>query len=327
MENRDVIIVGGGPAGSSAAHRLQKAGQNVLILDKQEFPRLKLCAGWITPEVLEALEITPEEYPHGILTMQHFHIKFRGLPVNLDTLQYSIRRIEFDDWLLQRSKVDVRKHTVQNIIQDEEGYYIIDNTYRAKYLIGAGGTSCPVGRALFSNVHPREKVRQAVTLEEEFAHDKNMDPESAHLWFFEDGMPGYSWVVPKSGGYVNVGIGALAQRLIRRKENIRDHWLRFIDKLDRLEIIKGHDFRPGGHNYYMASRKLKGKSGNAYLTGDAAGLATRDLAEGIGPAIQSGLMAADSILHDKEYNLNKINFYSIGIPLAGRFVELYMSGR
>ena len=57
MRNCEVLIVGGGPAGSSAAWRLSRAGRDVLVLDQAHFPRLKLCAGWITPEVVRDLEI------------------------------------------------------------------------------------------------------------------------------------------------------------------------------------------------------------------------------------------------------------------------------
>src|SRR5947209_4454313 len=65
MDSCDVLIVGGGPAGSSCAWRLRDCGLDVAILDKQVFPRNKVCGGWITPEVLEELEIDPDEYAPG----------------------------------------------------------------------------------------------------------------------------------------------------------------------------------------------------------------------------------------------------------------------
>jgi len=57
MRSYDVLIVGGGPAGSSAAWKLTRGGADVLVLDRERFPRLKLCAGWITPEVVRDLQI------------------------------------------------------------------------------------------------------------------------------------------------------------------------------------------------------------------------------------------------------------------------------
>src|SRR5665647_1211383 len=62
MESCDVLIVGGGPAGSSCAWRLRKQGLDVVIMDKSQFPRDKVCAGWVTPAVLDALRFDTESY-------------------------------------------------------------------------------------------------------------------------------------------------------------------------------------------------------------------------------------------------------------------------
>ena len=58
----DVLIVGGGPAGASCAWALRQAGLDVVVLDQAQFPRDKVCAGWITPPVLTALGIDPQDY-------------------------------------------------------------------------------------------------------------------------------------------------------------------------------------------------------------------------------------------------------------------------
>ena len=68
MRSCDVLIVGGGPAGSAAAWKLRREGVEVLVLDRERFPRLKLCAGWITPEVVRDLDMDLEAYPHRLLT-------------------------------------------------------------------------------------------------------------------------------------------------------------------------------------------------------------------------------------------------------------------
>ena len=99
------MIVGGGPAGSAAARELVKRGVDVLVLDKETFPRLKLCAGWITPEVLHDLELDPKTYPHRFHTFERLHIHVKGLGFRVGSVQHSIRRFEFDSWLLQRSEI------------------------------------------------------------------------------------------------------------------------------------------------------------------------------------------------------------------------------
>ena len=62
MERCDVLIVGGGPSGSSCAWGLRDSGLDVLVLDKSVFPRDKVCGGWITPRVLAELKIDPSDY-------------------------------------------------------------------------------------------------------------------------------------------------------------------------------------------------------------------------------------------------------------------------
>ena len=93
---KEVIIVGGGPAGSTCAWQLGRAGIDCLVLDREPFPRLKLCAGWLTPEVLGDLELVPEAYPHGLLRFERLRMRFFGAGFTLRTRQYSIRRYEFD---------------------------------------------------------------------------------------------------------------------------------------------------------------------------------------------------------------------------------------
>ena len=62
METCDALIVGGGPAGSSCAWKLRQQGMDVMVLDKAMFPRDKVCAGWITPAVVQALQLDTEDY-------------------------------------------------------------------------------------------------------------------------------------------------------------------------------------------------------------------------------------------------------------------------
>ncbi len=72
MIHSQVIIVGGGPAGSTCAWMLQRHGIDCIILDKQPFPRTKLCAGWTTPRVIRDLQMDVERYPHSPQRVPHF---------------------------------------------------------------------------------------------------------------------------------------------------------------------------------------------------------------------------------------------------------------
>ena len=303
MREAEVIIVGGGPAGSSCAWRLQREGVDCLVLDKERFPRTKLCAGWITPQVVADLELDVASYPHRFLTFERLLFHFPWLGLRPRTVQHSIRRYEFDAWLLQRSGAPVEQHRVRDI-REQDGHYLIDGRYRCRYLVGAGGTRCPVYRQLFRDPSPRAKRKQVVTLELEFPCDYR-DPR-CHLWFFDHGLPGYSWYVPKADGYLNIGVGGFASRLKERNDDIKAHWQHLVRKLERKGLLQKQNLNPGGYSYYVRGRPATTRLGNAFIAGDAAGLATKDMAEGIGPAVRSGLRAADAIARGTDYDLDGI---------------------
>jgi flavin-dependent dehydrogenase len=311
VRRSDAIVIGGGPAGSTCAWKLRQAGLDVVVLDKAAFPRLKLCAGWVTPKVLRDLELAPGDYPHGLLTFETLRLHWGPVSIRHAARQHSIRRWEFDDFLLQRAGAEVHRHAVRDI-RAEGGGYVVDDLFRAKHLVGAGGSACPVYRALFRESNPRDGALQAATLEQEFACDWR-DPD-CHLWFFADGLPGYAWYVPKAGGQVNVGIGAMAGRLGRSDRKLRDYWDLFTRRLAKQGLVRHADYDPKGYSYYLRGRVDRVRDGNAFLTGDSAGLATRDMCEGIGPAVESGLRAARAIVDGTDYVLDDI------APLSGNSV-------
>lgn len=321
MQTTDVLVIGGGPAGSSCAWRLRQHGVETVLLDAQPFPRLKLCAGWITPNVLADLQFDPAQYPHRFNTFEKLVVHMFGLRVNVKTTQHSIRRFEFDDWLLRRSGVPVIQHNVREIVKDGENY-LIDGQYRAKYLVGAGGSKCPVYRSLFRDVSPRAHTQQIVALEHEFPYQYS-DPQ-CHLWFFRNKLPGYSWYVPKADGYLNIGIGGMAQVLIDRGDDIRRHWERFIGDMERTGLAQTGSVQPKAYSYYLRDKSVTVRNGNAFIVGDAIGLATADLGEGIGAAVQSGLRAADAISSGSAYSIKGIPRFTVPLlerhPLLQRMI-------
>jgi flavin-dependent dehydrogenase len=223
--------------------------------------------------------------------------------VKFRSRQHSIRRYEFDDWLLRRSGAEVRTHKVREI-RRENGDFVIDGAYRGKFLVGAGGTSCPVYRSIFRRRNPRSGHLQAATYEQELSYDWQ-DP-ACHLWFFNDGLPGYAWYVPKAGGFINIGLGGMAGQLKRKDVGLRDYWHKFIALLRKKRLVVCEGLNPKGYSYFIRGNVDVVRDGKAYIVGDAAGLATRDLCEGIGPAIESSLLAARSITTGGEYRLSGI---------------------
>jgi flavin-dependent dehydrogenase len=309
VQYADAIIVGGGPAGSTCGWKLREAGLDVLLLDRAEFPRTKLCAGWITPQVVEDLELDVDRYPHSFLTFDRLQFNWRGFSVRKKTTQHSIRRFEFDDYLLRRSGVPVITHKVKKIEQPGDEIFRLDDQFECRYLVGAGGTACPVFRHLFNDEQPRAKDLQIATYEQEFPYD--WQNEECKLWFFEGGLPGYAWYVPKARGYVNVGLGGKAETIKARPLRLQDYWNRFVQKLASEGLVDKSDYEPSGYSYYLRGRADTVRRGNAFIVGDAVGLASVDMGEGIGPAVQSALLAAHAIASDAEYDLASIGQYSV----------------
>jgi flavin-dependent dehydrogenase len=154
MDACDVVIVGAGPAGSSCAWGLQRAGIDTLILDKRTFPRDKVCGGWITPAVLEELQIDPADY--GASRVFQPLTGFRtscmggrevytgyGRPVS-----YGIRRCEFDEFLLKRSGARILEGTPLESLERSGEDWIVNGAIKARLVVGAGGHFCPVARFL-----------------------------------------------------------------------------------------------------------------------------------------------------------------------------------
>jgi flavin-dependent dehydrogenase len=314
MRHVETIIVGGGPAGSTCAWHLLKKGREVLVLDKVPFPRLKLCAGWITEKVMTDLRFTPQDYPHPLLKLDiHTHIP--KIPFALNWFpttgeNFSIRRVEFDAWLLERSGAPVEQHSVK-VIRREDDSYIIDEAFSCRYLVGAGGTMCPVRRSLFDE--KRQKSRQIVTLENEFEYPARKD--DCHLYFFQRGLNGYAWYVPKGAGFVNIGIGGKSNYFKYSGTNIHDHYQSFLGDLvgeGRLDADTAGDLKGTGHPYFLYAYEGEIKKDKCFLIGDSAGLASVDLGEGIGPAVESALLTADEILGEGEYSKCPITHYSFG---------------
>jgi flavin-dependent dehydrogenase len=253
--------------------------------------------------VLRDLEIRPADYPGGLTRFAALIISVRGLTFPLPTRQYAIRRWEFDDWLLRRAGVAVHQHKVERIVRVGKSYHV-DGMFSADYIVGAGGTRCPVYRTLFRDACPRDGGSLIVTLEDEFPYS-TIDSH-CRLWFVEHGLSGYSWYVPKANGIVNIGIGGQAETLRAAGDHITRHWRLLVNKLDRLGLVRDYAGQPRGYAYYLRQARPKLRRDNALIVGDAAGLATRDMGEGIGPAIRSGLLAAEAILHDRDYSLQSV---------------------
>jgi geranylgeranyl reductase family protein len=301
----DALIVGGGPAGSTCAYFLHRAGWNVVIADRATFPRDKVCAGWLTPAVFPLLDLDPAEYRATGHTFQEITAFRTGL-IGGDLIEtryrsvvsYAIRRCEFDAFLLRRSRARVLEGTTITAIRRDADRWIVsldplnNNAIETPMLIGAGGHFCPVARVLRGGADDRQPV---VAKEAEFPlSDEELAAtgEAPELFFCHD-LEGYAWRVRK-GRFLNVGIGRRDPRHLGR------HLREFLDRLEPGDAARRTRLRDApwkGHAYFAAGVGPRPLAGDGVvLVGDAAGLAYPESGEGICPAIESGRLAAETLI-------------------------------
>ena len=311
----DVLIVGGGPAGASCAWMLRRAGVEVVVWDRRTFPRDKICAGWITPQVFEELEIDPGAYMAKGLTLQPingFSIGWMGDTGT--TIRYgrqvssSIRRCEFDNFLLQRSGAQLHLGEPVRSLRRLNGQWLLNDLLRAKVVVGAGGHFCPVAQLLGAQLGSGEPIVAAQESEFELSPEQrmqcNVEPEVPEIFFTRD-LKGYGWVVRK-GSYVNIGLGRQDTR------QLGEHVAQFVAFLEQHgKIPLGLPAKFCGHPYLLYGEARRPLLDDAALViGDAAGLAYARSGEGIRPAVESGLLAAQTILEaDGRYSRNHLAAY------------------
>jgi flavin-dependent dehydrogenase len=293
----DVVIVGGGPAGSACARVLVRGGLDVVVLDRKRFPRVKLCAGWLSAPVWDVLELAPREYPAGLWPWHRCHVQYGGRRHTIAASGHFIRRAELDHFLLRRSGATVVEEHAASTIARVDGGWLIDDRYRARYVVGAGGTGCPVARRLFARKADRPVAVQELELQgdaDDIARARVGEDGEPELLLHDD-LGGYSWNVPK-GGWLNVGTGTAEPRAVLGSWAAARAF--FLDSGhvpasagQRLEHMEGHSyhlFEPG----HLGDCHRDG----AFLVGDALGLAHPLTAEGILPAVLSGRVCAEAIL-------------------------------
>jgi flavin-dependent dehydrogenase len=303
MPRADVLVVGGGPAGSSCASRLAAAGRDVVVLDRARFPRDKPCAGWITPEVVAALGLDLADYGarHTLQPITGFRIGWIGKETRLidygEPVSYGIRRCELDAHLLERSGARLFLGEGVERIRREDGRWRVNDLFEAPVLVGAGGHFCPVARMLAAG-GPSDGNRAPLVVASEM--ELRLSPDQAEgcpveasrpeLLFSSD-LAGYGWCFRK-GDYLNLGIGR------RDTRGLRDHREAFVAFLVRAgRLPEGLDGTWRGHAYHLREgRPRRLIADGALLAGDAAALAHAQSGEGILTAVVSGQLAAEVLL-------------------------------
>ena len=290
----DVIIVGAGPAGSSAAYSLARQGFRVCVLEKQKMPRYKTCGGGVNVRAARLFPFSIE--PVIERTISRYRFTFRGEEPFERTydapLTYMTQRARLDKYLMDQASaaganliegVTVRK--VQEAPHDVTVITQTGDTYEARALIGADGANSVVARELCL----MQNMRREIALESEIC----LPAEQMASW--SDAIEvdlfsvrfGYGWIFPKEN-HISIGVGGTHHQIKQIQKYNRDY-------LDRHDLAGVPVMRFSGHCLPIRVGRSQLVKGHSLLVGDAAGLLEPFTGEGIGYAVRSGQIAAESI--------------------------------
>lgn len=305
----DVVIVGGGPAGSSAACSMAKSGLSVLLIDKSEFPRDKCCGDGLTTmalrlseelglniENLKNLEVVNEaviHFPSG--KREIFPLPKKGMFAAI------VPRAEYDLALIDLARelmVDVRLGLKFSSINfDEEKTFLnIEGMgeVETSFVIAADGAWSPVRRSLDLG---EEQSRGEWLAFRQYISGVASGSNDLHVWFEKDLLPGYAWSFPLPNGKANVGFGVLKSQHSSASETAQ--LARELFSRKSISETLGSDIKLEGRQTAwpiparINSQQLTNRS--VIFVGDAAASTDILTGEGIGQALLTGILAGEAI--------------------------------
>ncbi|WZL73143.1 geranylgeranyl reductase family protein [Clostridiaceae bacterium 35-E11] len=316
-EAYDTIVVGAGPSGSTAARELARGGQKVLLIDKEKFPRNKICGGLVPVKALNELDFEiPSCYiHHKIKKISVYTHKLKGTTYESNQLLgITISRIDLDHHLLNRAiaeGVQFYENTkFYHVEQCQDVMKIFTSTgiYYCKQLIGSDGVFSKV-KNYVHNPTKVDRYKMGFSLSANLAIRNEKIPLDFKLFHIPIGHS-MGWAIPYQKS-IHVGIGGPAWKrntfIKFFKSYLQD--LKTFYEFD-IEAIKIQGaFLPAG------GFKRKIKQNNIILIGDAASFVDPLTGEGIYYAIRSGKIAAQQILQRNLWDYERLCYEELYDPL------------
>lgn len=339
QKNQKPIILGGGPAGLSAALKLSSLKIKHTLIEKSPFPRDKICGDALSGKVLNALKKKFPDCYSGLIASERsipsFGVSFfspngnkidlpfkKIIPPGTPPPGFVAKRIDFDNLLFENLSDDFT-----NLVYAEAGDVEITN--EGVYVFGRDGKMLADGNIIISSEGSRSLVAKKYAgyrvnqkhycagLRQYYNGVADLHPENyIELHFLNELLPGYFWIFPLPNGQANVGMGMLSSHISKHSLNIKHIFRDIIQQhpvissrfkhAAPLEEIKGWGLPLGSAKLTLA--------GNRFLiTGDAASLIDPFTGEGISNAINSGIAAAEwtgKAIFSDDFSADFLNNYS-----------------
>jgi len=305
LSMRDLVVIGGGPAGASCARTAALGGLEVLLIEKDVHPREKLCGGALTHRVVDLVDFDIEPATEVQFSGGRLHSR-KGTSIDFTIDQqfsgYLVNRPKFDNYLIERA-IDVGVEVVQDtkavtVEQTRSGIRVltVGDSYKAQLLVGADGVNGFVAKQVgLRDGWKPNKVGLCISAD--IPVDSKEIIRSMALSASGDALGvdvhfgllrwGYGWCFPKKDE-LSVGIGTR----LDLAANLKDHWKSFVKSVEEAKGLKFDLSRQSAFRVPLGVPKTPLVARRTMLIGDAAGLVSPLSGEGIFYAMESGIIAA-----------------------------------